>query len=145
MAYKYRPSVAVDLDGVILEYDGWKGPDHFGGPLPGAGEFLKSLRKMGLRIIIHTARVNSAHPESLEEVVSQIEGILKAWSLPFNEVWVGQGKPIALAYIDDRAIFMNSRTCQSKMAGWKSALAEISVAKAEADSRHTEDPNRIPE
>lgn len=144
MAYKYRPAVAVDLDGVIFEYDGWRGPDHFGDPLPGAKEFLQSLRDMGIRIIIHTARTNKTHGDP-DEVAAAITNVLWVADLEFDEVWTGRGKPIALAYIDDRAIFMSSEVCQDKLRGWNSVLAEISIAKTEADLRHSLKPGEIAE
>ena len=146
MAYKYRPAVAVDLDGVILEYDDWRGPDHFGKPLPGAKKFLQDLREKGIRIIIHTARVNEVHdgPDPVD-MASKIVSFLWREDLEFDEVWCGPGKPIALAYVDDRAIFMSSRVCQDPLTGWGSALAEISVAKGESDKRHEDAPGEIAE
>ena len=38
-----RPIVCVDLDGVLNDYDGWKGADYFHPPRPGAREFSQQL------------------------------------------------------------------------------------------------------
>jgi hypothetical protein len=29
---------------------------------------------------------------------------LDTWGVPYNEIWVGAGKPVAKAYVDDRAL-----------------------------------------
>ena len=39
--------VAVDLDGTLLEYNGWKGEAHYGNPISGMREVLIRLRERG--------------------------------------------------------------------------------------------------
>lgn len=104
------PSVAVDLDGVLAKYDCWRGVNHIGDPLPGAIEFVKALSEKA-RVIVHTARVNRQNAAEgdkrlLAAVVRGDE--VRAWLLyhgfVFDDVWVGEGKPIAAAYVDDRAV-----------------------------------------
>lgn len=51
-------TLAVDVDGTLLGYDGWQGEDHFGEPLPDAVEVMQEVRAAGLRIIIWTTRGN---------------------------------------------------------------------------------------
>jgi len=51
-----RPIVAVDLNGALDTYSGWKGPEHWDAPPPGAAEFLDALRARGYRIVIHMTR-----------------------------------------------------------------------------------------
>ena len=51
--------VAIDFDGCIAYYDGWRGVDVFGKILPGAIEALKAIRSAGHRIIIWTCRQNT--------------------------------------------------------------------------------------
>ena len=47
--YKLKPKhVYVDFDGVLAEYDGWKGPEHLGAPRPGAKEFLEEINRLGM-------------------------------------------------------------------------------------------------
>ena len=48
--------IAVDFDGTIAQYDGWKGEDHFGEPIHGAVAGLNELKHLGHTIIIHTCR-----------------------------------------------------------------------------------------
>jgi len=50
--------VAVDFDGVIAQYDGWKGPYHFMPPKSGAKESINLLRAHGIKVIIWTCRNN---------------------------------------------------------------------------------------
>ncbi len=42
---EHTKSVAIDLDGVLATYDGWKGADHIGKPIDGARAFLKELKR----------------------------------------------------------------------------------------------------
>ena len=105
-----RPRVCVDLDGVLAEYNGWKGLGEIGAPLQGAREFVSSLAKIA-DVIIFTSRCSLdpgndagkiiASPEELRENVVEW---LREHDLPFTDVYIGQGKPKAAAFIDDRAI-----------------------------------------
>ena len=38
-----KPIVCVDFDGVLNDYEGWRGPNYMYKPLPGTKEFLKKL------------------------------------------------------------------------------------------------------
>jgi hypothetical protein len=49
-------TIAIDLDGVLAQYDGWKGPDHYGEPMPGAVDFLRALITADMQPILHTTR-----------------------------------------------------------------------------------------
>lgn len=97
----------VDLDGVIFESVPGEHyhPFHFGKPLPGAALFCKMIMKLG-RLIIHSARCyEKSHPDILlSDMQKAIEEELNKHSIPFDEVYIGKGKPLALAYIDDKAI-----------------------------------------
>lgn len=49
--------IGVDLDGTLARYDGWKGPEHIGEPVP---EMLKRVQEwiaQGADVRIFTARV----------------------------------------------------------------------------------------
>jgi cysteine desulfurase / selenocysteine lyase len=50
------PLVCVDLNGVLDAYEGWRGPDHWDPPRPGAREFLRQLRAAGCRVTVFTTR-----------------------------------------------------------------------------------------
>lgn len=114
-----KKSVAVDMDGVIATYDGWKGFDHLGEPIPGALEFLTELQQ-NYKVVIFTTRCNikrnrehidEAHPGIVltdtgarRFLGERIEAWFKKHGLPYDEVYTGQGKPICTAIVDDRAV-----------------------------------------
>jgi hypothetical protein len=95
------PTVAVDLDGTLAEYDGWQGEDHIGAPRPGAREAMQQLRNAGCRIVVFTCRGN----------VPVVKQWLDAHDIPYDYVNVNpdqvpgtSGKVQADVYIDDRAV-----------------------------------------
>jgi len=94
-------TIAVDFDGTIAEYSGWKGKGVFGPPLDGAREGLLKLKYDGWVIIINTTRLE----------VDQISEYLKRNNLcydyiNFNPANVEQAlhpaKVLADVYLDDR-------------------------------------------
>jgi len=105
-----KKSIAVDLDGTILDFDwdSWasKQINYFGQPKRGAIKALTALQKLGFKIIIHTCRTNiRVNPQyTLGELWMRVEKILECHKIPYDEVWVETGKPLADYYIDDRAI-----------------------------------------
>ena len=119
-------TIAVDLDGTILDFDwdSWvnKRMGYFGNPRRGAIEALKVFRQWGYRIIIHTCRTNTrVNPRyTLGELWLMVEKLLNYHKIPFDEVWVETGKPVADYYIDDRGI---------KFINWKQVLLEVEKKK----------------
>ena len=88
-----QKTIAVDFDGVIHRYSkGWNDGSCYDEPVMGALEALNKLKRKGYRIIVFTAR-------------RDIDGIV-AW-FDDHAGWcpeITNTKPIAIAYIDDRAI-----------------------------------------
>lgn len=115
-------TVAIDLDGTILDFDwdAWveKRMGYFGNPKRGAIKALTHLKKLGYYIIIHTCRTNTrVNPRyTLGELWITIERLLDFHKIPFDEIWVETGKPVADYYIDDRGI---------KFENWEQVLLEI--------------------
>ncbi len=97
MAFVNNQSViAVDYNGVLDTYEGWKG-DTFLYPMrPGTKEFLQSLKDLGYRVVIMTAMDRR---------------LVKKWvkdnGLSDLVENVTNGKIPAIMYIDDRAITFN--------------------------------------
>ena len=94
-----RPlTIAVDFDGVIADYDGWKGNQTFGSPRSDVIEALQVLRSEGWKIVIYSTRG-----------VEEIKPYLIANTVPFDEInqnssyRTGGTKPVATDYWDDRA------------------------------------------
>ena len=89
-----KPTICVDFDGVLNEYNGYDG-DNLGTPKDGAKEFLKKLSEKYVVIILSARRYS----------------LIIKW-LDDNNLWdyvydVTSIKPPAVAYIDDRAIRFN--------------------------------------
>lgn len=100
----HQRTIASDFDGTIATYDGWKGPDNFGQPMKNTIDKLKKEKQNGSMIVIHTCRLN---PELQKDGVNSKELLMK-WladnDVPYDDIWVGEGKPIADEYWDDRAV-----------------------------------------
>lgn len=94
-----QPTIAVDFDGVLADYDGWKGADVLGEPRNDVIEVLRVLRSEGWRIIVHTTR-------SEEHIADYLRG----HQVPYDEInrnsaYQNAGtKPVATVYWDDRAL-----------------------------------------
>ena len=106
-AVTQKPRVCVDLDGVLAQYDKWKGVDHFGDPVPGALEFAKKLSKFA-DITVFTSRCAQDVLEGSRITPGQLRVKVIDWlekhKFPYTDVYTGQGKPRAAAFIDDRAV-----------------------------------------
>lgn len=91
---------SFDFDGVLAMYEGWKGRNHFGPPVPGMRQILQDLKKDGWRIIVFTTRGCTEVKEWCEE------HNMPADYFNQNPEISGQnpGKPVASFYVDDRAI-----------------------------------------
>lgn len=50
--------IGVDLDGTLAEYDGWKGPDHIGEPVPSMAFRVRKWLADGRDVRIFTARAS---------------------------------------------------------------------------------------
>lgn len=99
-----RGVIVVDLDGTICEH---RYPA-FGEPVAGAREALQRLQAAGFRIIIHTVRTSSmlrAAEEYTPDINSPeaVSAFLQQHQIPYDEIW-SHDKPLAVAYIDDRAL-----------------------------------------
>lgn len=94
-----RPTIAVDFDGVIANYDGWQGQAVLGSPRADVVSALRQLNREGWKVIIYTTRG-----------VDEIEVYLLEAGIPFEEInrnsdYSTQGhKPVATVYWDDRAL-----------------------------------------
>jgi len=99
-----RPTIAIDLDGTLAEYKGWRGEGHIGKPIKNARWFCMQLKKEGWRIIIWTVRQDTA----------TIKSWLLLHKIPFDAINVdffygSHRKVIAHIYLDDRGINFNGK------------------------------------
>lgn len=94
---KYKPTVCIDLDGVIADYSkGWQGDEYFGEPITGVKEALQKLKDKGWKVIVWTARKKK----------DLVRGYLNKHKIPFDSI-NENGKPSAKVYVDDRALPFN--------------------------------------
>lgn len=100
-----KKTICVDLDGVVAQYDGWKGVDHIGEPIPGAVEFTVALAHFA-DVVIFTTRCNPEvnKPEAAHLLVNRVRDWLDKHSITYHHIYSGVGKPIASAYVDDRSV-----------------------------------------
>ena len=89
---KIKRPLSIDFDGVIAEYDGWKGVSHYGNPMPGAKEFLEKLKSVGLGFSISTVRD-----------IKSVRKWFEKYKMPFPKE-ITNKKIKAPVYIDDRSL-----------------------------------------
>jgi hypothetical protein len=93
-----RRTIAVDFDGVIADYDGWKGSGVLGAPRQDVRQVLEALRKEGWKIVIYTTRGEQ-----------EISDYLIRHRIVYDEINQNSDyqtlgvKPVADVYWDDRA------------------------------------------
>jgi len=94
-----RRCIAVDFDGTLAEYDGWKGEDTLGSIRSDVLSALTTLKTEGWKIIVHTTRG-----------AEKIRECLVSARVPFDEINTNSDynccgpKPVATVYWDDRAL-----------------------------------------
>lgn len=106
-------TVVTDLDGTLVE---GKWPA-LGDWMPHAVEACFTLHDQGYHLICHSARLSRFNPytglrRSQQEILndySQVRSKLDSAGLSFVHIWMAPGKPSALAYIDDKAIWYPGR------------------------------------
>lgn len=94
-------TVAIDLDGTLAFYDGWRGEDVIGEVRPGAAEAVKWLKKKGHKVALWTTRGNT----------ERLKKWLKENDIPVDYINENPNQPagcskkiIAEIYVDDRVI-----------------------------------------
>ena len=106
-----RPTVCLDLDGVLVNRTYARGAEELGDPIDGAVEFTRALAEQA-DIVIHTARL-AGRPAGASDGAAQaeqrrIEERIRAWldqhGFAYKEIALAVGKPIASAYVDDRGV-----------------------------------------
>jgi hypothetical protein len=85
-------TVAIDLDGVLAQYDGKYQEGVIGPPADGAIEFCEWVRAQNMDIAVHTCRP-----------IAEAWAWLQLNGFPYQCMVVSEKKPVALTYIDDRA------------------------------------------
>lgn len=103
-----KPTLAIDFDGVLHGYrNGWQGGTIYDLPVDGAIEAWGKLKSLGFNLVVFTARVD----------LEPVEAWMEKW---FGEKpLVTNQKPLALFYIDDRALtFRNWPDMMATLSGF---------------------------
>lgn len=107
MANERKKVLAIDMDGTLLQYDGWKGDAHYGDPIPGMREVLQQVREAGWYVVIWTTRGGDG----------AIRRHLSKHDIPFDYINKNPHGPpgsspkiFADVYLDDRAIRFDGET-----------------------------------
>jgi hypothetical protein len=117
-----RKRVCVDLDGTLLGFDGWKGYDSFGDPIPGAVQFTKDLSEFA-EVIIYTCRCSSEiMGRDTGELRRNVQDFLDKHGFAYSEIYCGNGKPFAHAYIDDRAVVCDPMSWVGPEVSYRAAI-----------------------
>ena len=95
---EFSKTVAVDFDDTIAVRV-------FGTVVPanGAVDALTMLQEAGYKILIHSARAWEQWPDR-QERLDEMQVLLAKWAIPYDDIYVGEGKPGAMAYVDDRGV-----------------------------------------
>lgn len=105
--------IAVDLDGTLAHYDGWKGAEHIGAPVPAMVERVKRWIAEGRDVRIFTARVS--HDESMPRIREAAAAMraIRLWCAEHlgRELRITNVKDYAMIELwDDRAVQVEPNT-----------------------------------
>ena len=79
--------IGVDLDGTLANWDGWKGEDHIGDPIPLMVDRVKTWIAEGREVRIFTARVdggtvalNAGDPNGVHfQNIERVKAVISSW------------------------------------------------------------------
>lgn len=95
--------IGVDLDGTLAHYDGWKGIEHIGEPIPNMMDRVRRWIEEGKTVKIFTARIHT--PEALPHIVQW----MRKHGLPHLEIT--NVKDFGMIELwDDRAVQVEANT-----------------------------------
>jgi hypothetical protein len=83
--------VSIDFDGVLMQYNGWKGANATRKPMKGAREFVLKLIETGYKPVVFTTRKPPV-----------VNAWLKRYEFP--KIEVTNTKHPSVVYIDDRCV-----------------------------------------
>ncbi len=99
------PSLVFDVDGVIFEYDGWLGIDHYGEPIQDMIDCINRLYDSGkYQICIWSTRTNphvQGYP--FENLWIRLTGQLRKHGVKFHKI-LSEPKPLFYCLVDDNVV-----------------------------------------
>lgn len=126
-----KPTVCVDLDGVLAQRStAQMSGDVIGEPIAGAREFLDELSEKASIVIFtarfsHTGKQSKTEAEKLrarQQLADTIESWLNSHHFKFDSICTSEAKPLAIAYVDDRAV-----SCRPELDGLQ-AFSQAGIA-----------------
>lgn len=103
--------IAVDLDGTLARYNGWKGVEEIGAPIQPMVDRVKIWRQLGIEVRIFTARVSGVSRDGRS--VEDVRELIQQWCLQH----IGESLPVTnvkdydmLELWDDRAVQVEFNT-----------------------------------
>ena len=99
-----KKTIAVDWDGVFVEYNGYDGPGRYGAPVPSMVARVRMWLEEGHEVIIHTSRVSTEH--DIVKCIDEVEAItkvLKSLQLPRLTITANKYARVS-EFWDDRAV-----------------------------------------
>lgn len=102
-------AIAVDLDGTLAHYDGWKGPEHIGLPVPKMMRRVKRWIEQGEEVVIFTARL-ACEGEEANMAAHHIRRWLVDQGLPGSMEVTCIKKMNFEVMFDDRAVHVEKNT-----------------------------------
>lgn len=95
-----KKTIAFDFDGVIHRYSkGWDDGSIYDKPVDGIKETIDQLREEGFEVVIYSTRAKSTTG------IQDMKKWLKKYKIEIDDI--ATDKPIALMYVDDRAVPFN--------------------------------------
>ncbi|MCD5382424.1 MAG: hypothetical protein LR017_03915 [Candidatus Pacebacteria bacterium] len=107
-----KRSYAFDFDGVIAQYNGFKGSHHAEAPIAEVVQAMRLLKEEGHTTIVHSTRGT----DFLKEYCESHD--IPADYYNENPTLEGEnpGKPIAYVYVDDRAVCYKGQSAEDLVA-----------------------------
>jgi hypothetical protein len=114
-------TIVVDFDGVLHWYrKGWSDGSIYDDPVPGSQDAMRQLIERGFKVVVFSTRAIDRIIRGVIEAGQEAQ--MRTWlhrnGFPELEIWKEPGKPMGIAYIDDRAVRFNG--------DWKVAIEEAS-------------------
>ena len=96
--------IAFDFDGVLAQYDGWKGIDILGEPIQETIQALRKLKEEGYKILIFTSR---AETPKLRQWLKDNNVPYDAINKNVSDIFPKNAKCFYHCFVDDRALHFN--------------------------------------
>ena len=101
-----KKTIAIDFDGIISKYDGFKGLTVYGKPIMENVDYIKELYMNGYNLVLFTTRLNPELNNSRDNKISyySLKHYLEDININKCFTFLTGCKPLADLYLDDRAV-----------------------------------------